>query len=231
MAKPQKLQRLKHGRILSAGAFPGFVATWNWICGVICSWVGDAELGGDGFIRVDRTNEDVPVIRLDYTKLARRLGKGKGEGDVNSLWRIVSDTAEAEYTDPETGETDTVSSDFHYLDNQYYMVGGMLFKAEDGTTLESFVEDGKPFIAAKIYATGGEPSAHLVGYADFAAMQADSLDRRWSIIPLYELEPPPEPEEGEEEDDDAPVAIVVKTDFRAIPLVQAFELPTEGGIA
>ena len=104
------------------------------------------------------------------------------------------------------------------------MVGGMLFKAEDGTTLESFVEDGKPFIAAKIYATGGEPSAHLVGYADFAAMKADSLDRTFSLIPLYELEQASD-HTGEN------VAITVKTDFRAIPLVQAFELPTEGGIA
>ena len=69
--------------------------------------------------------------------------------------------------------------------------------------------------------------AHLVGYADFAAMKADSLDRTFSLIPLYELEPPPEPEEGEE---DPPVKIVVKTDFRAIPLVQAFEMPREGGV-
>lgn len=226
--KPQKLQSLKHNRILSRGAFPGFVETWNWICRVICSWVGDRENGGDGFIYVDRANEDIPVIRLDYTKLARRLGKGKGEGDANSLWRIVSDTAEAEYTDPETGETDTVSSDFHYLDNQYYQVGGMLFKGEDRTTLESFVEDGKPFIAARIVFGGGAFNvASLVGYASFAAMQADSLDRRWSIIPLYELEPPPEPEEGEE---DPPVQIVVKTDFRTMPLVQAFEMPLEGGV-
>lgn len=220
--KPQKLQSLKHDRILSRGAFPGFVDTWNWICGVICSWVGDAELGGDGFIRVDRTNEDVPVIRLDLAKLNRRINP-KNLPDY-SLWRIVGGEASIEVEDPETGETETISSGFHYLDNQYYMVGGMLFKAEDNTTLESFVEDGKPFIAAKIYATGGEPSAHLVGYADFAAMKADSLDRTFSLIPLYELEQASD-HTGEN------VAITVKTDFRAIPLVQAFELPTEGGIA
>lgn len=220
--KPQKLQSLKHDRILSRGAFPGFVDTWNWICGVICSWVGDAELGGDGFIRVDRTNEDVPVIRLDLAKLNRRINP-KNLPDY-SLWRIVGGEASIEVEDPETGETETISSGFHYLDNQYYMVGGMLFKAEDNTTLESFVEDGKPFIAAKIYATGGEPSAHLVGYADFAAMKADSLDRTFSLIPLYELEQASD-HTGEN------VAITVKTDFRAMPLVQAFELPTEGGIA
>lgn len=220
--KPQKLQSLRHNRILSRGAFPGFVDTWNWICGVICSWVGDRENGGDGFIFVDRTNEDIPVIRLDLNKLNRRINP-KNLPDY-SLWRITGGEASIEVEDPETGETETITSGFHYLDNQYYMVGGMLFKAEDGTTLESFVEDGKPFIAAKIYATGGEPSAHLVGYADFAAMKADSLDRTFSLIPLYELEQASD-HTGEN------VAITVKTDFRAIPLVQAFELPTEGGVA
>lgn len=222
MAKPQKLQQLKHGRILSKGAFPGFVATWNWLCAIVESWVGDQDLGGDGVIHVDRTNADVPVIRLDMVKLGRRL-KLETLPDYG-CWRIVAGEASAEVEDPETGETETISSGFHYLDNQYYMVGGMLFKAEDGTTLESLIEAGTPFIAAKIYATGGEPDAHLVGYADFAAMKAASLDRTFSLIPLYELEQASD-HTGEN------VAITVKTDFRAIPLVQAFELPTEGGIA
>ena len=149
-------------------------------------------------------------ISVDVPKRAPAPAADKG------CWRIVAETISVE-----TG-SETATTTVHYIDRQYYQVGGMLCEGADRTTLESLVEANTPFIAAKIYATGGEPSAHLVGYADFAAMKADSLDRTFSLIPLYELEPPPEPEEGEE---DPPVKIVVKTDFRAIPLVQAFEMP------
>lgn len=220
--KPQKLQSLRHDRILSRGAFPGFVDTWNWICGVICSWVGDAELGGDGFIRVDRTNEDVPVIRLDLAKLNRRI-KPKNLPDY-SLWRIAGGSASAEVTDSETGDAQTLTTGYHYLDRQYFRVGGMIYEGTDQTTLESLIEDGKPFVAAKITATGSGYSAAVVGFEDFAAMKAASLDRTFSLLPLYELE------EVSNHDGSA-VEIAVKVDFRAMPLVQAFELPTEGGIA
>lgn len=222
MARPQKLQTLRHGRIFSKGAFPGIVETWNWLCAIVESWVGDRDLGGDGFIYVDRTNADVPVIRLDEVKLGRRL-KVSNIPELG-CWRIVAGSVSAEYEDPETGETETATSTIHTIDRQFFQVGGMLCEGTDQTTLESLVEAGTPFIAAKIYATGGEPSAHLVGYADFAAMQADSLDRTFSLIPLYEIEQASD-HTGEN------VAITVKTDFRAIPLVQDFELPTEGGIA
>ena len=220
--KPQKLQALKHNRILSRGAFPGFVDTWNWICGVICSWVGDAELGGDGFIRVDRTNEDVPVIRLDIAKLNRRISP-KNLPDY-SLWRIVGGSASVEVTDSETGETQTLATGYHYLDRQYFLVGGMILEGEDKTTLESLVEAGKPFIAAKITTSGSDYSAAIVGFKDFAAMKAASLDRSFSLIPLYELE------QGSNYDGSA-VGIAVKVDFRAMPVVQAFEMPTSGGVA
>lgn len=220
--KPQKLQSLKHNRILSRGAFPGFVDTWNWICGVICSWVGDAELGGDGFIRVDRTNEDVPVIRLDVAKLKRRISP-KSLPD-NSLWRIVGGSASVEVTDPETGETQTLATDYHYLDRQYFCVGGIIHEGEDNTTLESLVEAGTPFIAAKITTSGSDYSAAIVGFKNFAAMKAASLDRSFSLIPLYELE-------KVSNHDGSAIEFAVKVDFRAMPVVQAFEMPTSGGVA
>lgn len=220
--KPQKLQSLKHNRILSRAAFPGFVDTWNWICGVICSWVGDAELGGDGFIRVDRTNEDVPVIRLDLAKLNRRI-KPKNLPDY-SLWRIVGGSTSVEVADPETGDTQTLTTGYHYIDRQYFRVGGMIHEGTDQTTLESLIEAGRPFVAAKITATGSGYSAAVVGFEDFDAMKEASLDRTFSLIPLYELE------EVSNHDGSA-VEIAAKVDFRAMPLIQAFELPTEGGVA
>ena len=222
MARPQKLQRLRHGRIFSKGAFPGIVETWNWLCAIVESWVGDRDLGGDGFIYVDRTNADVPVIRLDLNKLNRRINP-KNLPDY-SLWRIVGGSASAEVTDPETGETEIITSGYHYIDNQYYMVGGVLFEAQDNTTLESFIEDGKHFIAAKVEAVGDGSYSSLVGYETFAAMRNDSLDRTFSLIPLYEIDKASDSSGGN-------IEIVVKTDFRAIPLVEAFELPTEGGVA
>ena len=220
MARPQKLQRLRHGRIFSKGAFPGIVDTWNWLCDIVESWVGDRDLGGDGFITVDRTNADVPVIRLDTVKLWRQL-KVSNSPDLG-CWRLGGHTATISYEDPETGETESVSSTVHTIDRQYYQIGGNLFEGEDNTTVETFLDAGKPFIAAKII-NGITPTASLVGYETYADMAADSRNRAWSIIPLFELQIP-----GEGQNVDK---LVIVTDFRAIPVVQAFELPTSGGIA
>lgn len=214
MARPQKLQRLRHGRILSAGAFPGFVATWNWLCGIVESWVGDQDIGGDGCIHVDRTNADVPVIRLDMVKLGRRL-KVSNIPDYG-CWRIAGTSASISYENPDTGETESVSSTVHYIERQYFSIGGSLFQGEDNTTVETFLDAGKPFIAAKIINLSS-PTVNLVGYETYADMAAASLDRSFSLIPLYELEIP-----GEDQNVDK---LVILTDFRAIPLVQAFELP------
>lgn len=214
MARPQKLQRLRHGRIFSKGAFPGIVDTWNWLCDIVESWVGDRDLGGDGCIYVDRTNLDVPVIRLDEVKLGRRL-KVSNIPDYG-CWRIVGGSVSAEYEDPETGETETATSAVHTIERQYFSIGGSLFLGEDNTTVETFLEAGQPFIAAKIVNLSS-PTVNLVGYETFSDMAADSLDRSFSLIPLYELEIP-----GEGQNVDK---LVILTDFRAMPTIQAFELP------
>jgi len=218
MARPQKLQRLRHGRIFSAGAFPGIVETWNWLCAIVESWVGDRDLGGDGCIYVDRTNADVPVIRLDEVKLGRRL-KVSNIPELG-CWRIVGGSVSAEYEDPETGETETATSTIHTIDRQFFQVGGSLFQGGDNTTIESFLDAGKPFIAAKII-NGDSPTASLVGYANVSEMIVDSRNLTWSIIPLYELQIP-----GEGQNVDK---LTIVTDFRAIPVAQAFEMPSVGG--
>lgn len=216
MARPQKLQTLRHGRIFSKGAFPGIVDTWNWLCAIVESWVGDRDLGGDGCIYVDRTNLDVPVIRLDEVKLGRRL-KVSNIPELG-CWRIVAGSVSAEYEDPETGETETATSTVHTIDRQFFQVGGTIVAGSDQSTVESFLAAGKPFLAAKVvYSGGGGYSVSLSGYESFAAMQADSLERAYSIIPLYELVIP--------DLEEVHPRIVVKTDFRAIPMVQAFEMP------
>ena len=214
MARPQKLQRLRHGRIFSKGAFPGIVDTWNWLCDIVESWVGDRDLGGDGCIYVDRTNPDVPVIRLDEVKLGRRL-KVSNIPDLG-CWRITGTTASISYENPDTGETETASDTIHHIERQYFSIGGSIFLGEDNTTVETFLEAGQPFIAAKIVNLSS-PSVNLVGFETFSDMAAASLDRSFSLIPLYELEIP-----GEDQNVDK---LTIVTDFRAMPTIQAFELP------
>ena len=140
-------------------------------------------------------------------------GRGGSAAADKGCWRIVAETVEAE------GATCTI----HYIDRQFFCVGGMIHEGEDKTTLESLVEAGTPFIAAKITTSGSDYYAAIVGFKNFADMKHASLDRTFSLIPLYELQP-----QKEEEADSVPVVVV--TDFRAMPLVQAFELPTKGGV-
>ena len=148
-------------------------------------------------------------------------GRGRSAAADKGCWRIVAETVEAE------GATCTI----HYIDRQFFCVGGMIHEGEDKTTLESLVEAGTPFIAAKITTSGSDYYAAIVGFKNFADMKHASLDRTFSLIPLYELQPQKNAggeEKKEEEADSVPVVVV--TDFRAMPLVQAFELPTKGGV-
>ena len=155
-------------------------------------------------------------ISVDVPKRAPAPAADKG------CWRIVAESIEVE-----TGG-ETATSTVHYIDRQYFQVGGTLVKGNDKTTLESFVESGKGFIAAKVVYDGSY-SVSLQGYVDFATMQADSLVRNYSVIPLYELKlPVPSGDNGQEgsgEENNEPTQVVVVTDFRAIPVAQAFEMP------
>ena len=70
MARPNILQRLKHGKLLTALAFPRFVETFNWLVGAFDNLKGDADVNPrNGCIHVDRTDPDVPVIRLNPLNL------------------------------------------------------------------------------------------------------------------------------------------------------------------
>lgn len=135
---------------------------------------------------------------------------------ISNIWRIVPEEIEAE------GATTVV----HFIDRQYYQVGGLLQEGHDKTTLESFVINRTPFIAAVIvYASSSEGnnkrySCTIQGFASFFEMQALSFEPGRSIIPLYELKLP----EGQSANEQRP-PITIKIDFRTIPVVQAFEMP------
>lgn len=162
-------------------------------------------------------------ISVEIPKRASASAADKG------CWRIVAEKIEVE-----TGG-ETVTATVHYIDRQYYQVGGLLQKGDDRTTMESLVEANTPFVAARISHGGGSADVHnwygvqIRGYESFEGMQDDSQDRRWSVIPLYELKLPDRSGESEGAGQSSPPPIVVVQDFRAIPIVQAFEMSRIGG--
>ena len=65
MAKPPRLEKLRHGRLLSGKVFRFFVETWNWLVGAFDNMRGDADINpAQGSISIDRTDPDNPVIRF-----------------------------------------------------------------------------------------------------------------------------------------------------------------------
>lgn len=209
-------------RILPPAPSPGDRVSATLLRELIRYTRASTPIAGPGLKSRVTPNGTILSVAAKASKTAAAADKG--------CWRIVAEQIEAE------GATGTV----HYLERQYYQVGGILQQGSDRTTLESFVEAGTPFIAARIAYGGGSSAelswygAQLHGYASFADMIADSLNRHYSVIPLYELKlPEPSGESGQEsgesgQEDDTPPPIVVVTDFRAIPVAQAFEMPTEG---
>ncbi len=66
MGRAQLLSRLKHDKLLTKTVFPFFVETWNWLIGRVDNIRGDKdENEALGYIRVDNTDDEAPVIRFD----------------------------------------------------------------------------------------------------------------------------------------------------------------------
>ena len=77
MARPARIEKLMHGRLLCGSVFRFFVETWNWLTSYVDNLKGDADVNPkNGYITVDRTDPDAPVIRLR----ADRLPKGGSGG-------------------------------------------------------------------------------------------------------------------------------------------------------
>ena len=79
--KPTILQKLQHGKILCGKVFSTFVETWNYICRRVENIQGDADVNPTkGFVKVDNTDPEHPVIRLDNTNLLSKVGDADLEG-------------------------------------------------------------------------------------------------------------------------------------------------------
>lgn len=71
MARPQRIEKLRHGRLLCGSVFRFFVETWNWLTAYVDNMKGDAETDPQsGYITIDRTDPDHPVIRFRADKVA-----------------------------------------------------------------------------------------------------------------------------------------------------------------
>ena len=65
MARPQILQRLTHGKLLTKENFPNFVDTWNYLVERCENLKGDLDVNENfGFIELDDTDPEHPIIRF-----------------------------------------------------------------------------------------------------------------------------------------------------------------------
>lgn len=209
-------------RILPPAPSPGDRVSATLLRELIRYIRASTPIAGPGLKSRVSPNGTILSVAAKASKTAAAVDKG--------CWRIVAESIEVETG----GETATAT--VHYIDRQFYQVGGMLFRGDDRTTMESLVEANTPFVAARIsHGSGSADDVHnwygvqIRGYESFEGMQDDAQDRRWSVIPLYELKLPDRSGESEGAGQSSPPPIVVVQDFRAIPLVQAFEMPKAGG--
>lgn len=78
MAKPQILQKLRHGKLLCGAVFSKFVETWNYLIDRVENLKGDADTNPQyGHIKIDNTDPEHPVVRLVNFE---DFGKGESGG-------------------------------------------------------------------------------------------------------------------------------------------------------
>jgi len=87
MARPQNLQELRHGKLLTENNFPAFVDTFNYAVRRIENIVGDRDTNPQtGTIRVDNTDPEHPVIRCDRPILSGNGGAvAFGDSDLSDV--------------------------------------------------------------------------------------------------------------------------------------------------
>jgi len=94
MARPQRIEKLRHGRLLCGSVFRFFVETWNWLTAYVDNMKGDAETDPQsGYITIDRTDPDHPVIRFRADKVASGDGETVTPDDISTEF-IPNDPAQ-----------------------------------------------------------------------------------------------------------------------------------------
>lgn len=170
MARPPRMEKLRHGRLLCGSVFRFFVETWNWLVGYVDNMKGDADVNPQsGYITIDRTDSDHPVIRF-------RADKVKGRDPV-----AVSADGPFSPVYEEDGETDEPTDTVVGFTNCYWQNCGKTILMSDQT-----IPGANGFIALRAGATPSTAGqATLQCYADLAALQAAQEDVAYFTIPLY----------------------------------------------
>ena len=175
MARPPIIAKLRHGKILTFRVFRFFVETWNWMTAYVDNLRGDADVNPNtGYIEVDRTDPDAPVIRLRADKLPAGGGGAAVAVSADGPFSpIYEEDGEGEPTETVTG-----------FQNCFWQLGGVTQQLEDQTSIPG--TDG--FIVLKAGATPSTSgTASLYCYSSLAALQAAQHDLEYFIVPLYRV--------------------------------------------
>ncbi len=133
MARPQRIEKLRHGRLLCGSVFRFFVETWNWLTAYVDNMRGDAETDPQsGYITIDRADPDHPVIRFRADKVAAGGGGGAAETDGVSLNTRTAD-GKAQIKDWNAGTpvaSSTIAAD---LKASGANAGHVVFRESDGS--------------------------------------------------------------------------------------------------
>ena len=162
--RPQRLETLRHGRLLTGRVFRFFVETWNWLISYVDNLAGDFDVNPQtGHITVDRSKGDRPVIRLRPDVLRREVFNDGPFAPVFS----------------EDGVK--VSA----LVDRFYQVGGVTHEIEGPWDVPT---DTSGIICVRVGATTANRDADMVIYPDMSALNAAQENLEYVIVPLYILE-------------------------------------------
>lgn len=169
MARPQTIQLLQHGKALCGAVFGFFVETWNYIAQRCDALVGDRDVNPDeGFIWVDNSQPERPVIRFDSTKVKA----GAGE--------TINAYTKSEFVDLKlgAGTADPVTLG-KIVGAQAVTIGQKVLEAGSNITL-TLSQDGKTITIA---ATGGSGST-----TGFTGTRLTVRDMRYVATPTCQLQ-------------------------------------------
>lgn len=161
MARPNEIQKLKHGKLLTKANFPKFVETWNWLVTAFDAMTGDKQTNPhEGHIVLDRTNPDRPIIRWEGV-LPQASGKAPGCFEIRR----------------------PSGNDPGGFDNPYYMVGANLYQCANA--IDMGFDFTNCIIALVIITSSDSPQAFVRSFFDFTDLQNCAKDRSNAIHPLY----------------------------------------------
>lgn len=162
--RPQRLETLRHGRLLTGRVFRFFVETWNWLITYVDNLAGDFDVNPQtGVITVDRTKGDRPVIRVRRDIFRREM-----------------------YTDgpfaPVYGEDGVRVS---ALKDRYYQVGGFTHEMDGAWDVPDATSG---IVCVRVGATTVNADAEMVVYSDLSTLNGDQENVEYVIVPLYVME-------------------------------------------